>query len=309
MNKAYYRLVINGVRILLLSLFFILLYVYFDKEYMLEIGRQMLSHSFTIIMIVGIYFFSFLLKGVAWKVYLNANVRLTSTLIGLFYSLLLNHLLPLKVGDGVRVMVMNQRENISVERSFHSVFVLRVMDTLSLLFLVVLGFPYFSLALKLPSLYSIGLLVCFLLAGGFGIRMIFPDLFKRHVNMLKDALRGARGVWITALILTSWLLEGAILYGVGTIMGNPLAIGEAVWVNSVTILGQLFQFAPGGIGTYESIMSYTLRSIGIPLEYGLSMALFSHGLKFLFSYLVGGVVIVLSPVSIKHIKRWIRMKG
>ncbi len=309
MNTAYYKLVINGVRIILLSLFFILLYVYFDKEYMLETGKQMLSHPFTIVMIVGLYFFSFLLKGTAWKVYLNANVRLTSTLIGLFYSLLFNHLLPLKVGDGVRVMVMNQRENISVERSFHSVFVLRIMDILSLLLLLVLGFPFFSLPYKLPGLYSIGLIVCFLLAGGFAVKMIFPDLFKRHFDMLKDALRGARGVWIITLILTSWILEGAILYGVGTMIGKPLAIGEAVWVNSVTILGQLFQFAPGGLGTYESIMSYTLLSIGIPLEYGLSMALFSHGLKFLFSYLVGGVVIVLSPVPIKHIKRWIRMKG
>jgi glycosyltransferase AglD len=310
MNKTYYKFAKNGVRMLLLGLFFILVYFYFDKEYMMKTLEQMLRHPVILLIVLGIYFLSFFLKGMAWKIYLNDQVRLTSCLIGLFYSLLFNHLFPLKIGDGLRAMVMNQREKqISVERSFHSVFVLRVMDTLLLVILVGIGLLFFPLPLKLPGLFSIGVILCFVLAGGLVLRFVPSDFLSRQLRMLKNALAGSRGLTVVGLIFISWILEGGILYGVATIMLEPISIGTAIWVNSVTIIGQLFQFAPGGLGTYESVMSYTLHSAGIPLGKGLSMAILSHGLKFIFSFVVGGIVIAVFPVSIKNMKQWVRMKG
>ncbi|PFA61859.1 hypothetical protein CN378_21990 [Bacillus sp. AFS015802] len=309
MNKSY-KLAKNGVRILLLVLFFILLYYYFDKDYMMKTVQQMLAHPVILLLVLGIYFVSFFLKGIAWKLYLNDNVRLTSCLIGLFYSLLFNHLLPLKVGDGLRVMVMNQREkHISVERSFHSVFILRVMDTLSLMLLAGIGLFFFPFALKLPGLFTIGLFLCAVLAGGLLLRYVSAGFLTRQMAMLKHALSGSRGFLVISLILSSWVLEGAILFGVALILLEPLSMGASIWVNSVTIIGQLFQFAPGGLGTYESVMSYTLLSAGIPLEKGFSMAILSHGLKFIFSFIAGGIVIAVSPVSISRVKQWVRMKG
>ncbi|MFI8685643.1 YbhN family protein [Rossellomorea sp. NPDC077527] len=310
MNKTSYKFAKNAVRILLLGLFFILLYFYFDKEFMMKAIQQMVVHPIIILTVLGMYFLSFFLKGIAWKLYLNANVRLSSCLIGLFYSLLFNHLFPLKVGDGLRVMVMNQREKqVSVEQSFHSVFVLRVMDTLLLMILVGIGLPFFPLSLEMPALFSIGLFICFLLAGGFILRYVPSVFLSRQVSMLKNALSGGRGLVVISLIFLSWVLEGAILFGVAVISLEPLSMGAAIWVNSVTIIGQLFQFAPGGLGTYESVMSYTLLTAGIPLGKGLSMAILSHGLKFVFSFVVGGIVIAVSPVSLKNVKRWSGMKG
>ncbi|MCR8850998.1 flippase-like domain-containing protein [Rossellomorea sp. SC111] len=310
MNKRIYKFAKNVVRLVLLGLFFILVTFYFDKEYMINAIEQMLDHPFILFSVLGIYFLSFLLKGMAWKVYLNEHVRLSSCLIGLFYSLLFNHLFPLKVGDGLRVMVMNQREKqISVARSFHSVFVLRVMDILFLMFLAGIGLLYFPLPLKLPGLYSIGLAGCSVLIGVLLLWYFASDFLSRQLSMLKRALSGRRGLMVITLVFMSWILEGAILYGVSIIMLEPLSMGKAIWINSVTIIGQLFQFAPGGLGTYESVMSYTLLSAGIPLGIGLSMAILSHGLKFIFSFIAGGIVIAVSPVSIKNVKQWSRMKG
>ena len=310
MKKSYYKFAKNGVRILLTGVFFILLFFYFDKEYMMKTLQQVLHHPVIVLVVLGIYFFSFFLKGMAWKLYLNDEVRLSSCLIGLFYSLLFNHLFPLKVGDGLRVMVMNQREkHISVERSFHSVVVLRVMDTLLLLALAGCGLFFFPFALKLPGFLTVGLVVFFIVAAWVLLLFITPDILSRHLGMLKHALSGGKGLLVAGLILSSWVLEGAVLYGVSKIILEPLSMGTAVWVNSVTIIGQLFQFAPGGLGTYESVMSYTLLTAGIPLGKGLSMAILSHGLKFIFSFAVGGIVIAVSPVSIKQVKQWGRMKG
>ncbi|KPL60863.1 lysylphosphatidylglycerol synthase transmembrane domain-containing protein [Rossellomorea vietnamensis] len=310
MNKTAFKYAKNAVRLVLLGLFFVLVTFYFDKEYMMEAIEQMLDHPFILFSVLGIYFLSFLLKGMAWKIYLNEHVRLSSCLIGLFYSLLFNHLFPLKVGDGLRVMVMNQREKqISVARSFHSVFVLRVMDILLLMILAGIGLLYFPLPLKLPPFYSIGLVGCSVLIGVLLLRYFASDFLSGQLSMLKSALSGERGFIVITLVFMSWVLEGAVLYGVSMIMLEPLSMGKAVWVNSVTIIGQLFQFAPGGLGTYESVMSYTLLSAGIPLGIGLSMAILSHGLKFIFSFIAGGIVITVSPVSIKNVKQWSRMKG
>ncbi|WP_061810923.1 lysylphosphatidylglycerol synthase transmembrane domain-containing protein [Rossellomorea vietnamensis] len=310
MNKTVYKFAKNAVRFGLLGLFFILVSFYFDKEIMKEAIGQMLKHPFILFSVLGIYFLSFLLKGMAWKIYLNEHVRLSSCLIGLFYSLLFNHLFPLKAGDGLRVMVMNQCEKqISVARSFHSVFVLRVMDILFLMILTGIGLLFIPLPLKLPGLYSIGLVGCAVLIGLLLLRYVAYDFLSGQLRLLRTALSGGRGLIVIALVFLSWILEGAILYGVSMIMLEPLSMGEAVWVNSVTIIGQLFQFAPGGIGTYESVMSYTLFFAGIPLGIGLSMAIVSHGLKFIFSFIAGGIVIAVCPVSIKNVKRWSRMKG
>ena len=194
MNKTYYKFAKNAVRVVLFFLFFILVYFYFDKEYMIKAVQQMLRHPVILFMVLGIYFLSFLLKGMAWKMYLNEQVRLSSCLIGLFYSLLFNHLFPLKVGDGLRVMVMNQREKqISVARSFHSVFVLRVMDILFLVTLVGIGVPFFPLPLKLPGLYPLGLVGISVLAGLFFLRYFASDFLSRQLSHAEACLNRRQG--------------------------------------------------------------------------------------------------------------------
>ncbi len=305
---SFYKFAKNSIRILLLSMFLILLFFFLDKEFLMDSGRRMLQNPITIFIVISIYFLSFFLKGIAWKMYLNDGVRLTSCLYGLFYSLLFNHLFPLKVGDGLRVMIMNNREtHISVEKSFHSVFVLRIMDTMSLLIIVLIGLPFFTIPFSALNVFFIFVITLFV--GAFILKKMFPAFFTRHWQLLTSSLSGKNGFVILSLIFFSWILEGAILFGVSGILEPALHIGVSIWVNSVTILGQLFQFAPGGIATYESVMSYTLFTLGIPLEIGLSMAIFSHGIKFIFSYLIGGLVILLSPVSLKNVKQWIKMKG
>ncbi|MCA1056374.1 flippase-like domain-containing protein [Rossellomorea aquimaris] len=310
MNRTAFKIAKNMVRFILLLFFLFLLFFFYDKEHMSEAFKQILSHPVMIVVIVGIYCLSFFLKGVAWKLYLNEGVRISSCMIGLFYSLLFNHLLPLKVGDGLRVMVMNQREKqISVEQSFHSVFVLRVLDTLALMVLVILGLPFFPFPLELPGIVPVALVGIAIMTAGVILVAAFPDFLMRQYHMLKDALSGARGLLVIGLVSISWMMEGAILFGVAAIIGAPLPLETSIWINSVTIIGQLFQFAPGGLGTYESVMSFTLLSVGVPLSEGLSMAIISHGLKFIFSFIVGGIVIVRSPVSFENMKRWVKLKG
>ena len=57
----------------------------------------------------------------------------------------------------------------------------------------------------------------------------------------------------------SWICEAFVIYEIA----NSLTFLQAVWVNSVTIAGQVFQLTPGGLGTYETVMTFALRALGV----------------------------------------------
>ena len=96
---------------------------------------------------------------------------------------------------------------------------------------------------------------------------------------------------LTTLLWTipSWVLEGIVIWIVVRSLGETIDWPTAIGINSLTIAGQIFNVTPGGIGTYESIMSFLLQSIGFPVALALEIAIITHLLKFLYSYLLGGI--------------------
>ncbi len=75
----------------------------------------------------------------------------------------------------------------------------------------------------------------------------------------------------------------------------PLSFWQAVWVNSATVSGQVAQVAPGGLGTYESVMAFALAQLETPWGTAYTAAVLTHAFKFLFSYAAGALVLVFSP--------------
>ena len=65
------------------------------------------------------------------------------------------------------------------------------------------------------------------------------------LDLLKLALRNLREAKLRASLTTM-----GVVVGVAMIVIEPLTPSEAIWANSVTIIGQIFQFTPGGVTTY-----------------------------------------------------------
>lgn len=253
------------------------------------------------------YFFAFFTRGLAWKLYLNNRVRLSTCMYGLFYSLLLNHLLPVKAGDFARIGVMKAREpDISGQEAFNSVIVLRVMDMVILFGMASAGLAFLKLPVNGKLLLWLGVI-------GFVVTVLlyykFQAFFKRQLIIMKNAFTGWHGIWIIGLTLISWILEAAVIYGVVLNGGSIISFVQAIWVNSITVAGQIFQITPGGIASYEAIMIFALGANGIAAENAYSAAVITHGLKYLFSFLVGGIAVAAYPVPAHLLKKWTRERG
>lgn len=294
------------VSALLLSTFIMLSFYFLNTESIVNEGRMLAGNPVLLIMIMISYFTAFLARGIAWRLYLHNSVSLRSCLYGLFYSLLLNHLLPVKAGDLARIGIVKARENhLTAQEAVHSVVVLRGLDT-AILFamgiagLVILDLPVNSLFLV--SMSAIGVAMAVLLY------FRFRNFFDSQLQMLKLGFKGRRGLQIILLTLASWMLEAGIIYGVLTSFRLDTDWVQSIWVNSITVAGQIFQITPGGIASYEAIMVFALGALAIPGETAYSAAVITHGIKFLFAFFAGGLTVAAYPVPLHVLKKWLKRK-
>ncbi len=308
--KKYYKSRIKlSIAILLILSFILLTFKYFDAEKIWNSMLGIIQHPILFLSILVIYFMSFYCKAIAWKFYLRGRARLSTCLIGIFYSLLVNHLLPIKIGDLLRIKIMSTRDKqITDEEAFHSVLILRVLDMLSLMIMTLIGLISLKVKFNFPVwTILLGLTVCLLSI--FLLSKYAPLFLNKHLSILKSALLSKNGLVIILFTFMSWVLEAGVIYFTVKAISGELTILESVFANSVTIAGQIFQITPGGLGNYESFLVFALSLVGFTMKDGYTIAVVTHSIKFLFSYLVGIVILVSYPISIQTIKDWIRVRG
>jgi uncharacterized membrane protein YbhN (UPF0104 family) len=310
--KSVKRLLIRLTGFLLAGIFIVLTMRYFDSEkFLLEIKEFFFGKPLITIGVTISYLLSFILRAEAWRLYLGKKVRFFSCLQGVLLSLFVNHITPIKVGDAVRIGVLSWREkNISPEISAHSVIVLRAIDMFFLLLFSFIGLIAFSKPFTFHySFVLLFILVIFMLSGAFLVKKYRPRFVEKHILLMKTSLAGKNFALIMIFIAFSWALEGAVVWGVTASIGNGLEIHQAIWINSITVGGQIFQITPGGISTYESVMTAALSSFHYPIKDGYIVALVSHSYKFIFSYLAGFMLLIHSPIAkIKQLKEILLMR-
>lgn len=295
------------VSVLLVTAFLMMTIFYLDVGIMLGEIKEIASRPEVLLFIFTGYFFAFFARGVAWKLYLNNKARLSTCMYGLFYSLLLNHLLPVKAGDFARIGVMKAREpQVSGREAFNSVLVLRLMDTTILFTMALIGLVFLELPVQGTMFVWFGAIA---LTAVIIFYYKFRAFFDGQIQIMKNAFSGWRGVWVSVLTLISWMLEAAVIYGVVLNGGSAINFLQAIWVNSITVAGQIFQITPGGIASYEAIMVFALGANGVAAEYAYTAAIITHGLKYIFSFIVGGIAFTANPVPIHLLKKWTRERG
>ena len=168
----------------------------------MDLERNKGHYSITIILfaILTLYLLSFCLKALAWKVYLKGRPRFFTCLLGVLYSLFVNHLLPIKAGDLVRMKIMSTRDEISGEDAAHSVIILRLLDMIFLIGFTIIGLFVLKVDFQIPILLIV--------VGGIGLVLslvivirFFPAFLNRQFKLFKQAFRGRNGMVIfTAMV-------------------------------------------------------------------------------------------------------------
>jgi glycosyltransferase AglD len=291
--------IIPGV--IILSGFIFLTYHLFDAELLWENMLTLLQHPYFIAAAFVMYFLSFWFKALAWKQYINGKARISTCLLGIIYSLLINHVLPIKIGDLVRMKILSDRDgSVTKEEAIHSVIVLRLLDLICLVVIAFLGLVTLRADFSIPFwAISIGVLAFAVFL--FTFFTFFPTFTKRHLSLLSQAFLGKRGLMIISLTFLSWMLEAGILYFTALVLIGDMSYLESVFANSITVAGQVFQITPGGIANYESFLIFAVSLLGVSYKAGYTIAVLTHAMKFMFSYASGAVAFMIYPISWKTV--------
>ncbi|QGQ95585.1 UPF0104 family protein [Paenibacillus psychroresistens] len=306
--KLKSRFIIRILALLWLVIFIAITWAWFDKQELAQLWHKLAMQPYWLLFMFFMYLTSFILKAEAWRRYVEPREPLRVYFHGLIYSLLVNHLSPLKVGDLVRTGVLMKATGKTWDDALHSVAAMRLLDLFILGLFAGVGTVWFGLE---ASWLWIFLLLFGVIVAGFGYKMIgikrLPFL-QKHLSYLNATLISSKGRSILALVAVSWICEAGVIYGVIQILKLHLPFISMIWVNSITIAGQVFHITPGAIGTYESTLSGSLVVLGIDWKDAYAAAILSHGFKFIFSYSLGLYSFIRMPIKWNEIKLWFTHK-
>ncbi|MED4269315.1 lysylphosphatidylglycerol synthase domain-containing protein, partial [Geobacillus stearothermophilus] len=105
-----------------------LTYRYFDGRALLRHLSGLARHPAAMAAAVFVYGTSFWLRAWAWKQYVGKPLVFSIYWRGVLLSLLINHLVPVKMGDAARVAVLARQPGVSAAEAIESVAVMRLLD-------------------------------------------------------------------------------------------------------------------------------------------------------------------------------------
>lgn len=226
---------------------------------------------------------------------------------------MVNSLVPLRIGDILRVQVMSNRYGLRRAGVTSAVFVTETLldgAAFTLLFLWTLAF--FSVPGVIVSVawtFSAFLLIGAILAAIFA-RVELRDGWEERspARILPPALRGSLGKLVPealhglailadvrlalrafALTLVAWALQAGMYWAFGRALGVNLSLADAVLVMIAGSMIMSVHFVPTSIGIYEGTITGLLAALGLTGGEALAYAIGTHLLLIAFGIVSGSV--------------------
>ena len=260
----------------------------------------------------------FILRGLRWKIVTPKYTRTSVLVRGLLVAWFFNALFPGRLGDAARVVITNREEKIDVGTSVASLVTDRLMDMLTLVFLLAIWLFVVQREIVFAKLGLLYIIVTSILILGIisSMTLFFykPDFLKKLVTRifspiprltslsqrLVDSLhRGMRN--ITTLKITSllsaiflsiviWLLESSSIYIFAHALEYDISLSVAIIAAIFGFLAMTLPITPGGFGTYEAaIAGLLIFFTDLPLDNALLIALIDHIFRQLYFIVIGGI--------------------
>jgi uncharacterized membrane protein YbhN (UPF0104 family) len=247
-----------------------------DASTLRQVGQAVLADPAGLTIALVVYSAAFGLRAWAWQLTLPQLPR-RQAWSALHVALLGNHVLPLRLGEPMRIISVQRRTRIPLGPVLASAVSLRSADVL-----VVLGLA----AIAAPTVLADGGWWT-VLATGLAVAAAIVGLgWSRRLRDNGSAVRMPGGPALAATTV-AWLLEAAIVWQIARVAGLGLTPWEAVAVTAATIAAQTIAITPGGFGTYEAAATAALVAMGVPADAAIVVALTTHAVKTGYALTVG----------------------
>jgi uncharacterized membrane protein YbhN (UPF0104 family) len=231
---------------------------------------------------------AFVVRAWAWRRVLP-SLTFGHSLAGIHLAYGANHVLPLRLGEPLRIVSVVRRAGIGIGPATASTVTLRVADLVTLATLGAaaggtvlwsLAGPWFALSLTLAAA-----------AGGAAWWW------------LRRAVKGGADVALPTLSVlaatgSAWLLEAVLVMEGAHLVGLPISYQQAVLVAATTVCAQVAAVAPSGLGTFEAAGTATFVALGYGAAEGLAATVVVHAVSTAYSLLAGGSAVLWPAPSL-----------
>ncbi len=238
----------------------------------------------SVLLAVVAFALAFVMRAVAWRLVLP-GLAFGQGLSAIHVALGANHVLPLRLGEPLRVISVVRRTKIDAGVATASTVTLRAADVLSMAAIGLAVAP--SLFVDLVGPFGWILLIVVIAVAVYGWRWISRVARSRPDVRLP-------GPATFALAGLAWCAESVVIWQAARWVGLDLGWRDALLITTVAVAAQIAAIAPGGFGTYEAAAVAAFVALGYEAEPALVAALGAHAVKTAYS-LVGGLVAVFLP--------------
>lgn len=229
---------------------------------------------------------AFALRAAAWR-RLIPGLPFSHALAGIHLALGGNHVLPLRLGEPLRVLSVVRRTATPAGVAASSTLTLRAADLAGLAALAVLLGAYGAGTPEALSRWGV-----VLLGVPLGVAVAGSWWLHRQRRAARVRLR-LPGPGVAGAATAAWALEATVMWHAAQLVGVELGAAEAVAVTAASVAGQIAAVAPAGVGTYEAAGTAALVALGVDPGTGLALVVTAHALKTGYAVAAGGVALVL----------------
>jgi len=228
---------------------------------------------------------------------LSYLVSITASTACIFVSQTVNLVVPARLGDFVRVLILKREYNVTYSEGVSSIVVERIFDifTVALIgagavFFVVDVPAWFYTLIVLPLVAGVIFMGLLLVLGKFSSKNRYMAILLTILHEIKRASLSLKAIIVLGFSsVVIWLLD--ILVCVAVVMMFQQEIPFAV-VALAVVIGNLVKavpLTPGGVGTYEISLAITFGLAGVAPADATLIAVIDHLIKNLVT-LAGGIV-------------------
>jgi uncharacterized membrane protein YbhN (UPF0104 family) len=236
----------------------------------------------SVVVAVVAYALAFGLRAVTWTRVLP-SLPFAHALSALHLSLAGNHVLPLRLGEALRVTSVVRRARVPLAAATASTVVMRAADVVGVVAIAAVLGPRVAGDLLGPSAWAVAVPGVALWAAS--------AVWLSRAGRRTDVPVRTSSVAVASTAVAAWVLESVMIFEAARWAGIQISFLDAVLVTAVTIAAQVIAIAPAGLGTYEAAATAAMVSLGARPGAALAAALTAHALKTGYSLATGGIAL------------------
>ncbi len=269
---------------------------------------------------------AYLVRAWRWNYFLSSigRFRVSGLLSATMIGFMANNILPARVGELIRALVLSKKESINFISVLSSLIAERIMDgfTISIIAL----FSIFTIPLNekikfagvvffLIFLTLLIVMFIFVNSGSINKKLpkILPERISEYLTKIISGLEGLNRFQNSGITFMSafviWFLSSLYFYFMGLAMEIPLPFSASFAIFISVALGVIIPSSPGFIGVYHFFCQKAVEMYGIDASRAFAYAVVTHFVQFIAVTILGFLFLFYENLSLLALSKEEKLGG